>query len=268
MSFYGDSFIFNGVPCEEFGMMLYDVGTGNSPTQFASNSKFFEDRIARRYDPLFYGSTQNDQLTFTMTFGLNPDFVNDDRYFDRYDFQKIASWLTGINGYRKLIILEPGLEDKYYNVRISDLATVVAGCYPQVFTCKVTCDSPFAYMTEKEFVFENADGDEMTVNVFNSGSYNGYYYPKMMIELNGSDSVSFCNTSDHDRTMSFANIPSGYSNETLLIDNLNQIILADDNFYPFSNKKFLRLVRGDNKIKITGKCTVKFVCSFPVNVGG
>lgn len=46
MSFYGDRFIFDGIPCEEFGLMLYDIGsTGQQPTSFASNSDFMEDRM-------------------------------------------------------------------------------------------------------------------------------------------------------------------------------------------------------------------------------
>jgi len=67
MSFYGDRFIFDGIPCEEFGLMLYDVGsTGQQPTSFASNSDFMEDRINARYDPLFYGIRRNSQLNFQM----------------------------------------------------------------------------------------------------------------------------------------------------------------------------------------------------------
>ena len=60
MSFYGDRFIFDGIPCEEFGLILYDVGWSKQDvTGFASDSEFSEDRIARRYDPLFYGVSQN-----------------------------------------------------------------------------------------------------------------------------------------------------------------------------------------------------------------
>lgn len=68
----------------------------------------------------------------------------------------------------------------------------------------------------------------------------------------------------------FTDIPAGFANAVISIDNQNQIITSStgDNLYPYFNKKFFRLARGDNRLKITGTGKLKILCSFPVNVGG
>lgn len=264
--FYGDRFIFDGVSCEEYGLMLYNVGSAKqSQTSFASNSDFSEDRIARRYDPLFYGVTINTPMSFPMTFGLNPDLVDQRKYLDRWDFERIASWLTGLDGYRWLEIIDAGLEHVRYKCRITDLQIVEAGIYPQVMSCKVTCDSPFAYLATEEFTL--SEGDSILKN---RSTYNGMYYPKMEIGMNGESSVTITNNTTGDE-FTLSSVPSSFQNATYYVDNQNQIITMStlDNPYPyFSSKHFIGLKRGDNNITITGDCSVKFICDFPVNVGG
>lgn len=269
MSFYGDRFIFDGIPCEEFGLMLYDIGsTRQQPTSFASNSDFMEDRIGTRYDPLFYGIRRNSQLNFQMTFGLDPEKVNAGVYFDRWDMEKIASWLTGRDGYKWLVI---GNEDEghfRYRCRISDLKIVEAGIYPQCMSCSVTCDSPYAYLPEETFTYEVSGSLELVFH--NRSTHNGWYCPKVELTLSGAPSFSIQNDSDGGRISAFTDIPAGFANAVISIDNQNQIITSStgDNLYPYFNKKFFRLARGDNRLKITGTGKLKILCSFPVNVGG
>lgn len=269
MSFYGDRFIFDGTPCEEFGLILYDVGSAKqSQTSFAADGNFAEDRIGRRYDPLFYGAKINGQLSFSLTFGLDPDKVTYGLYLDRWDMEKISSWLTGKSGYRWLSV---GDEDEgyfRYHCRISDLKVVQAGLYPQCMTCTVTCDSPYAYMPVQEYEFNISGTSEITFH--NRSTHNGWYYPKTEITLAGATSFSIENISDGGRVFAFTSIPAAFANATISIDNQNQVITSStgDNLYPYCNKKFFRLVRGDNQLKITGTGTLKLICEFPVNVGG
>lgn len=269
MSFYGNRFIYDGVSCEEFGLMLYNVGSAQQQvTSFASNSDFIEDRVSRRYEPLFYGITQNSQLSFQLIFGLEPSKILRGFHYDRYDFEKIASWLTGRDGYKWLIIA--GEDEGYfkYLCRISDLKVVQAGIYPQCYSCTVTCNSPFAYLPEQTFAYEI---DQNTEFVFhNRSTCNMYYYPKMEIEIDGCTDFSIINKSDHNRESKIESLPAAYSHATLSFDNQNQIVSSSngDNIYPCFNKTFLRLVRGDNVLNVTGAGTLKLICEFPVNVGG
>ena len=85
----------------------------------------------------------------------------------------------------------------------------------------------------------------------------------------GGDGISIQNLSDNNRTFQFKELPGGNS-LTLYVDNKNQVITdsMDLNLYPYFNMKFMRLVKGDNLLKITGNAEVKFICEFPVNIGG
>ena len=85
----------------------------------------------------------------------------------------------------------------------------------------------------------------------------------------GGDGLSIQNLSDNNRTFQFKELPGGNS-LTIYVDNKNQVITdsMDLNLYPYFNMKFMRLVKGDNLLKITGNAEVKFICEFPVNIGG
>lgn len=85
----------------------------------------------------------------------------------------------------------------------------------------------------------------------------------------GGGGISIQNLSDNNRTFQFKELPGGNS-LTIYVDNKNQVITdsMDLNLYPYFNMKFMRLVKGDNLLKITGNAEVKFICEFPVNIGG
>ena len=85
----------------------------------------------------------------------------------------------------------------------------------------------------------------------------------------GGDGISIQNLSDNNRIFQFKELPGGNS-LTIYVDNKNQVITdsMDLNLYPYFNMKFMRLVKGDNLLKITGNAEVKFICEFPVNIGG
>ena len=120
------------------------------------------------------------------------------------------------------------------------------------------------------------EGSVSTINnglvndVHNRSTHNGWYCPKVELTLSGASSFSIQNDSDGGRISAFTDIPAGFANAVISIDNQNQIITSStgDNLYPYFNKKFFRLARGDNRLKITGTGKLKILCSFPVNVGG
>ena len=85
----------------------------------------------------------------------------------------------------------------------------------------------------------------------------------------GFSGISIQNLSDNNRTFQFKGLPGG-NPLTIYVDNKNQVITnnMDLNLYPYFNMKFMRLVKGDNMLKMTGNADVKFICEFPVNIGG
>ena len=55
MAFWGDYFVYNGIPCTEFGLRLYEVnGVAPGNGEFSMPGNVSEDRVASRYKPFFY----------------------------------------------------------------------------------------------------------------------------------------------------------------------------------------------------------------------
>lgn len=267
MAFWGCEFVFDGVPCSEYGMMIYNFGSeGQDDVNFQAG-EIIEERIAGRFDALTYGLVQNGSLTYTLVFGANMDSIDCYSPLDRYDVEAIAAWLTGHNSRKWLEICQSDMETVRFKCMISELKLITYGDMPWAFSCTVSCDSPFAYTMPHIYTYD-VNG-EMTVRLFNRSSYNGYYRPKIRISLNGDGNISIINVTDDNREFKFTNLPTPNS-LVVDIDNHNQMITnnANLNIYPNFNNKFMRLLRGDNTLKISGKAQVKFICEFPVNVGG
>lgn len=267
MAFYGSTFVFNGVPCEDFDLMLYDVGsTSQENGEFASVVSIVEEELATKWKPIFYGVKFEKKLEFEMVFGVNQKRLDEGSFLDRYELEAVASWLTGLDGYRWLSIAQEDMRHVRYKCYVSSLEIVGYGMIPWALRASITCDSPYAYMSESEFVY-TISGSK-SINFLNESSYNGYYYPKLEIATQGGGSFSIENETDNKRVFELKDIPASITK--INIDNENGVIKndADLNLYDCFNFNFLRLKRGYNKLNVTGNGTLKIICEFPVNVGG
>ena len=267
MAFWGTEFIFDGIPCSEYGLMVYHFGSEGQEDVSFQNGEIVEDRIPGRYDALTYGLVQNQSLEYTLVFGANMESIDANAGIDRYEVETIAAWLTGHSTRKWLTILQDDMESFRYKCLISELRLITYGDIPWAFSCKVSCDSPFAYTLPEEYSY-TVDGTGQFV-LFNRSSAGGFYRPKIEIDIHGGNSVSIQNLSDGNRTFQFTSLPGG-SDLTIYVDNKNQVITnsMDLDLYPRFNMRFMRLVKGDNVLKISGNATVKFICEFPVNIGG
>lgn len=266
MAFYGCEFVFDEIPCSEYGLMVYNFASNGQGDASFSVGEMVEDRIAGRYDALTYGLQRNQPQEYTLVFGPNIMSVDMDEPLDRYEVEAIATWLTGHQKRKWLTIVQPDMESFRYKCYISDLTLITYGEMPWAFSCTVSCDSPFAYTYPEEY--EGAltvAGDQLVIR--NRSSHHGYYKPRMEIESSGSD-ICIVNHSDGDREFIFTDLPSGTIRIDL--DNHNQVITNDAgvNLYDKFNMNFMRLVRGDNVLSLFGDGVVRFICEFPVNIGG
>lgn len=64
MAFMGDYFIFDGIPCTEFGLRLYEINGINAGNGKLPSLKAQEDRSTTRYKTYYYGSYYDEPLTF------------------------------------------------------------------------------------------------------------------------------------------------------------------------------------------------------------
>jgi len=267
MAFWGNYFVYDGIPCTEYGLRLYEVnGVAPGNKSFSIPSDISEDRILRRYKSFFYGVSHNKPLTFNMVFGADQSIANRGEYFDAWDLEVISAWLSPIDGYKWLEIEQSDMEHVRFKCRITKLSVVELGNLPIAFSCDVVCDSPFAYRYPISYSYE-IDGETEFI-IQNLSSYRGEYFPKIKITFENSNFVQIINYSDNENVFEFSELPS--ENLEVEIDNENGIITNNENLnlYPYFNFNFLKLVRGDNRLKIVGKCVVEIICEFPVSVGG
>jgi len=270
LAFYGSSFTFNGVSCEEFHLMIFDIdgGDGQENGQFTTREPV-EERLPGSYAPLYYGSTFNRPLEFRLVFGLNPKGIQLRIPMDRWDMEAIATWLTGPDGYRPLEIEQGDLDTLHYKCMISELRQIAFGWETFAMSCRVRCDSPYAYTDEYRYSYNVNLG--LQSELYNRSTHCGYYLPKIRITDIGSGlegrSVSIKNLSDGGRETRLVNIPSGVSE--IILDQQRGVITNNtgDNLYEGFNFQFCRLIRGKNILQFSGRFTAEFFCAFPVNVG-
>lgn len=276
MAFYGCEFIFDGLSCTEFGLSVYSFDSNGQEDVDFSSGDIVEDRISRRYDSLMYGVTQNSPLEFKLVFGASPRSLDANSHIERYEVEAIAAWLTGHNNYKWLSIVQDDMTQYRYKVIISDLTLITYGDLPWAFSCKVRCDSPFGYTYPEEYEYIVTESSEITL--FNRSSYNGFYYPVVEIErLTTAGGISITNKSDNNRMFEFKSDLPTADGLVINVDNKNQIITSwkssegiktGMDLYNYFNFKFFRMVRGENHLTIQGNAKVKFICDFPVNIGG
>lgn len=266
MAFHGCEFIFNGISSRIYNLVLYNTdGNSQGDAHFPSVGEAHEDRIPRRYSALHYGNTQNEPLTFTLVFGLDPDLLDQGKYLNRTEIATVSSWLTGHQDYRKLQIVQNDMIGYFYKCYISDLKLITNEMIPYAFSCTVTCDSPFAYIDEYTYSV-NVRGSK-TISIDNDSTYNGYYMPHMKITAAADGSISIINHTDNDRTFLLQDISSG---TVIDIDNENQIIhdLSNErNLYQSFNYMFFRMKQGVNDLTLDGNFDITFTFEFPANIG-
>ena len=269
MAFLGHSFVFDGVPCENFELMLYDVGGESGGGEIASTVSIVEEQLSSRWKPLFYGTKFENKLEFNIVFGPNMARLDKRMSFDRYEIEAIASWLTGHDGYRWLEIEQGDLEYVRYKCIVSSLQIVEYGRYPWAMQAHIICDSPYAYQYPQEFTYELYNSRRV-VTFYNESSHNGFYMPRIEYTPRQSSmttTLNITNQTDGGRALTLR-IPAFTS--FVSIDNDKCVITGEgcDNFYPYFNNVFLRLKRGYNVLSLFGAGTLKIICEFPVNVGG
>lgn len=95
MAFIAKHFSFDGVPCERFGLRIYDIdGNNNKAVSFASAGKLVTDAIPVTGRNYLYGRDLSSPLEFELVFGLEPCNLEEKAHLDRFEMDAIARWLV------------------------------------------------------------------------------------------------------------------------------------------------------------------------------
>jgi len=252
-------FIFDGVPGEQYGLKLYnfDSASQDDNSSLGISPEVLEDRIGRRISPIHYGVSFQTPLNFKIVFGS-------DSPLDRYDISVITSWLIGHQNYKWLDILQPDLYSKRYKCILQNAKVVTVSGLPFALQCDVLCDSPFSYSYPEVYAASiNGSGE---IAVYNFSTMNLPYYPNIKIENIKSSKIEIYTASEPNRKLVFSKT-SGVN--WIEIAGESHMITSDNSrtVYSGCNFNFLRLIRGDNMITITGNCDITITCEFPMGVG-
>lgn len=234
-----------------------------------------------------YGGSVYEQAPTTSFSVLSQTPIND------LFLREILCWLDNRKGFRPLQIIQAGLENYVYNC-IFDVADIIyhAGCCVGL-TLTATFDSPYTYKATvksdkdgrltyeeayKEYEVESADGAPTELYIDISSEPNGadtdavddYVYPMLNVEPSGYFSVDGTSekhvikivneTDDANRAFVIKEL-STLTN--LVVDNELKMIKPKDGtvrvLESFEGKKWLRLVKGTNKLKVQVKGVAKIL---------
>lgn len=253
MSFGALTFVFDGIPSERMGLYLFNTDSKESEISGGANLTLHTDKTNRSYKHNLLGVSEDKPLEFTLSFGSFDPLT-------RYDISSIQKWLFGHREYKKLQIVQEDMMNVYYNCILNNPKIITAGNIPYMFECTVTCDSPFAW--EKEKVYEYTLNGAETVIVHNNMSdINDYTYPIIEFDSKLSqNTVSLMNLSNNNRETKIQGL---MLNEKITLDNEKQIISSSSDLSRLGNfnKNWFELVKGENRIQVTGKIgtlTIKY----------
>lgn len=249
MALWGRSFIYDGTPSEVYGLYVQNIDTNAINESMGSSSmEIYEQKIFRKPQPYYYGSTPNPKLEFDFS-------VFSDREIDATAFESIQRWLFSSRQYKRLAFDQWDIQDIYFDCILNNPRIVRVGNLIQGFSCSVVCSSPFAlkYPQTTTYTYSASviDSTETYLNL--SDDKGDYLYPtSLIIAMNNEvGNVSITNLDDSNRVMLFTDLSA---NEVLTISPLYQTVSSSTGLKRLGNfnKKFLRLVPGKNRLRIQG----------------
>lgn len=251
MTFYARSFSYDGVPSEQFDLLISEIdGSAVDSTMGSSSMDILNQKIFRRSTPYLYGMTPSQNLSFD----ISANTQSGDE-IDAQAFQLIQAWLFSSRTYKKLLIMQEDMMDGVYfncifnNPKINRVGNKIVG-----FTATVECNAPFALNFAKTTTYTySVPTVDNSVIFYNSSDDKGaYLYPTCTITMNSFGGyITITNSSDANRVFSIITLSAG---EVITIDSSNQTMSSSLGLKRMANfnKKFLRFIPGVNNIRIQG----------------
>ena len=170
------------------------------------------------------------------------------------DLKQITTWLFKPTDYKELIAIDEESNIIYYGMFIDGEQTYVTDDNRGYITLTFQLDSNHAYGEEVHYV-KAVNGKVEFVIPFEDNVRN-YYYPDIEFNVTG-NSFSIKNVTMNE-TMTFTGLDSSCQHGIIYGDGIMTMVSVTNNEVNLrqkSNKKFIRLQNGNNRIQITGNGT-------------
>lgn len=260
MSFYANTFIFDGVSCDHYGLELYNLDSASqSAGAVGGPVSISETRTASRCDGFYYGDITNEPLTFNLVFGIEEDWLS------RFDIEIVAGWLIRRGPYRWLHVCQDDMVDVKYRCKITELTPVEAFGLPRAYNARVVCDCPYAYKIALPVIVESSG--TATYQYHNGSNVDYPYYPLLTISVpEGTTDISIENDV-FGKPFTLSGLSGSAQEITVDCKNLILTSSINEDLYPKCNLEFPAFYRGDNNLTISGACTITIPREWYVNVG-
>lgn len=262
MSFQGTSFIFNGVPSEQYGLIVTKLGTEEETFSAGANVNPITDKTLRSAEFELLGVEQSEPLSFSIEFSSQ-------KPLDAFNRSAINLWLFGQKKYCDLQICQRDLRNFYYHCFLTDPEFVYYDNYAYSIRANVVCDAPWAWEYPRTKRWSFPDTQFNKIRFLNLSNDSNDTLPQVSFTLTRNNTkFTVINHSYNDRRFEWTGLQGG---ETISVDCKTGIIISStglrraDNF----NKKFLRLINGNNDLECIGTVSDFAITYRPVRkVGG
>lgn len=246
MSFWGNSFIFDGIPSEVHSLTISTPDGGESTNPGSNDVELLTEEVYKKSRTYLLGVKHSSPLEFDITF-------TSERELSSVDLTLIQKWLFGHSMYKKLQIVQADMDNVYFNCFLKNPTVYKVGNKIQGINATVLCDAPWGWTFEKTLSNDYVIANVNDVIVFNNTSDdNDYLYPEIEFTMNstGGD-LTIENQNDDNRQFVFTGLSA---DEVMTIDNDRNIISSSTGLRRLStfNKKWFRFAPELNTLAVSG----------------
>lgn len=238
----GISFIYDGVPSEEYGLGLVYLGNDDDLYPSGSGVDIVTDRAIRNAQEIMLSAEETPVLEFEFC-------AVSEEPLDGATVSKAKQWLFGPLSFRRLQVCLDDFRHLYFNCVLTadgDYA-YMGGVYG--FKVKAVCDAPFAWEFPR-FISGTVSSADDHVDFYNTSADSEDLMPILRFNMAESGSFSISNLSYEGRTFMFSDLDAG---EEITVDNRLGIITSSAGHGRLAkfNKRFIRLKPGYNHLVVS-----------------
>lgn len=290
MAIFGQSFTYNGISSDDYGIILCAVTQPDSMPMGLKREVVKGEITSNRPVANWYNAKYSDTLSFEITI-TKPE----DRAFSREEVRDINAWLTGPRTPTLLFFEDEAFDPiNYYGIFTDVTDTYGNGIIMLTYT--FTADSPYGWSNEREFKCTSSSASSTTkFEIINdTDEFTDFVYPLFEIKSTPGTKITIENTSEISADLkscvfSFTFPTKLDSTLPIYIDskrhrfyyknNLGSKIILSlsdlgfttdqlDNFDSGSLAMYwIRLIPGTNILNVTGKCDIATTFRCPRKVG-